>query len=186
MTRIFLIGYMGVGKTTAGRELAKVLNFEFIDLDHFIQTRYNKEISQIFAEEGESRFREIENSVLKEISTFENILVSTGGGAPCFFDNMDIMNQSGITIYLKATPELLTNRLLTSNREKRPLIKDKTEEELLNFIITNLEKRDPYYSRAKIIFESEELVNKSDIGKYVSKLKEKIDLYTNNKLYNEE
>jgi len=165
---------MGVGKTTAGRELAKSLGLEFIDLDHFIQNRYNKAISQIFEEEGESKFREIENKVLKEISTFENVVVSTGGGVPCFYDNIDIMNNSGITVYLKATPELLADRLILC-KDKRPLIRDKNEQELLLFVKESLRKREQFYSQAQITFETEELVNKYDVENYVSKLKQSIE-----------
>lgn len=174
MRRIFLIGYMGVGKTTAGRELAKVMDLEFIDLDHFIQNRYNKTISQIFEEVGEAKFREIENKILKEVAEFENVVVSTGGGAPCFFDNIDIMNASGITVYLKASPALLSARLNTC-KEKRPLIKDKNEAELLEFVAANLDKREPFYGRAKVIFETEELVNREDVQPYVLKLMDRIE-----------
>ncbi len=157
---------MGVGKTTAGRELARVMNLEFIDLDHFIQNRYSKTISQMFEDEGEEKFREIENKILKEVAQFEDVVISTGGGAPCFFDNIDVMNTSGITIYLKASPELLSARLNTC-KEKRPLIKDKNEEELLAFVAYNLEKREPFYSQAQITFETEELVNKEEVETYV-------------------
>ncbi len=164
---------MGVGKTTAGRELAKVMNLEFIDLDHFIQTRYNKTIAQLFEEGGEEKFREIEHNVLKEIADFEDVVVSTGGGAPCFFDNINVMNKAGTTVYLKATPELLAARLNTC-KEKRPLIKDKNEEELLAFVAANLEKREPFYGQAKVVFETEELVNREDVEGYVLKLMIKI------------
>lgn len=174
MKRIFLIGYMGVGKTTAGRELAKVMGLEFIDLDHFIQNRYNKTIAQLFEDGGELKFREIENKILKEVAEFENVVVSTGGGAPCFFDNIEIMNAAGISIYLKASPELLSARLNTC-KEKRPLIKDKDEKEMLEFVSTNLEKREPFYSRAHIIFETEELVNREDVTPYVLKLMDRIE-----------
>ena len=88
MVRIFLIGYMGTGKTTAGREIAKVLNLTFYDLDHYIEARFQKTISQIFEQEGEDKFREIESSMLKEVGEFENVVIATGGGTPCFFDNM--------------------------------------------------------------------------------------------------
>lgn len=169
MKRIFLIGYMGVGKTTAGRELAKELGLEFIDLDHFIQTRYNKTINQLFEEYGEDEFRNIERNTLREVGEFENIVVSTGGGAPCFFDNMDYMINVGTTIYLKATPEMLSERLDTC-KEKRPLIKDKNKEELYLFVKENLEKREPYYAKSSVIFESEELVNKEDVTKYVQQI----------------
>lgn len=173
MTRIFLIGYMGVGKTTAGRELAKSLNLEFVDLDHFIQTRYNKTISQLFEQFGEEGFREIENKILREVAEFEDVVISTGGGAPCFYDNMKIMNTAGITIYMKASPELLSERLNLC-KEKRPLIKDKSEEELLLFVKENLNRRESYYSQAKIIFEANELVNREDVDKYVLLLIDKI------------
>lgn len=175
--RLFLIGYMGVGKTTIGRELAKTLNIEFIDLDHFIQNRYSKEINQIFKDEGESRFREIENKILKEVSSFENVLISTGGGTPCFFDSMDVMNKRGLTIYMKSSPELLAKRLMISNKDKRPLLKDKTETELLQFVRDSLIARELYYNQAQIILESDELVNKLDVGRYIIRLQEKIDLY---------
>ena len=173
MTRIFLIGYMGVGKTTAGKELAKLLNLEFVDLDHFIQNRYNKTISQLFEQLGEEGFREIENKVLKEVAQFENVVISTGGGVPCFYDNMEVMNNAGITIYMKASSELLSARLNLC-KEKRPLIKDKSEEELLLFVKDNLNRREPHYSRAKIVFEANELVNREDVDKYVLLLMDKI------------
>lgn len=164
---------MGAGKTTAGKELAKVLELEFIDLDHFIQARYQKTVSQLFQDIGESEFRKIESSVLKEVGEFENVVISTGGGTPCFFDNMEYMNKAGTTVYLNAAPEALAVRLNTC-KEKRPLIKDKNEEELLDFIVQSLEKRNPYYTQAQIIFETEELVNREDVNKYVQLLINKL------------
>ena len=169
MKRIFLIGYMGAGKTTVGRELAKVLGLDFIDLDHFIQARFQKTVGQIFQDAGETEFRNIERNILKEVGEFENIIISTGGGAPCFFDNMDYMNSVGTTVYLKANPKALSARLDTC-KEKRPLIKDKNEEELYLFVVENLERREPFYNQAKIIFETEELVNREDIDLYIQKL----------------
>lgn len=166
MNRIFLIGYMGAGKTTAGRELAKELEMDFIDLDHFIQARYQKTVNQLFQEVGEAEFRNIERNMLKEVGEFENVVISSGGGTPCFFDNIEYMNQAGTTIYLKATPEALSSRLNLC-KDKRPLIKDKNEDELYKFVLDSLVKREPFYSKAKIIFETEELVTKEDVRKYV-------------------
>lgn len=173
MRRIFLIGYMGAGKTTTGRELAKALGLEFIDLDQFIQARYQKTVSQIFQDVGEAEFRNIERNVLKEIGDFEDVIISTGGGTPCFFDNMQYMNNVGTTIYLKAHPEALSKRLNTC-KEKRPLIKDKNEEELYIYVTENLHKREPFYSQAKVIFEPGELISREDVGKYVQQLVELI------------
>ena len=164
---------MGAGKTTAGRELAKVLDLEFIDLDHFIQARFQKTVNQLFQDVGENEFRQIEKNVLKEVGEFENVVISTGGGTPCFFDNMDYMNSVGTTVYLKASPEALSARLNTC-KDKRPLIKDKNEEELYSFVNESLEKRNPFYSKAKIIFETEELINREDVNKYIQQLIEKL------------
>ncbi len=160
---------MGTGKTTAGRELAKALGVEFVDIDHFIQARYLKSVSQLFEDVGEAEFRKIESNILKEVGEFEDVVISTGGGTPCFFDNIDYMNRVGTTIYLKASPEALSSRLNTC-KEKRPLIRDKNEEELYAFVVESLQKREPFYSKAGIIFETEELVNREDVDKYIQQL----------------
>lgn len=169
MNRIFLVGYMGVGKTTLGKELAAELGFEFVDLDHYIQNRYQKTIAEIFAEMGESKFREIECNLLKEVAEFEKTVISTGGGTPCFFDNLEVMKQAGIVVYLKTAPSVLVKRLY-AGREKRPLIKDKTETELLHFIEENVAKRDPFYSQAQVVFETDGLVQRCDIDIHVNQL----------------
>lgn len=165
MNRIFLIGYMGAGKTTAGKELANILNLDFIDLDLYIESRYHKSINQIFTEHGESKFREIESKLLKEVSDFENTVISTGGGTPCFFDNMQHMNNCGTTLYLKSSTKTLADRLFL-NKDKRPLLKDKTEEELFIFVDENLAKREPFYSQAKLIHNTDNFTGK-DIPAFV-------------------
>lgn len=173
MKRIFLIGYMGAGKTTFGRELAKLMNLDFIDLDHFIQNRYNKSIGQLFDQLGEDKFREIEHKLLQEVSEFENVIISTGGGTPCFYDNMEIMNSVGNTVYLKADTYTLSKRL-NACKDKRPLIKDKNEEEILHFVTINIAKRELFYNKARLVFETEELTSKEEVSKYVASLKEKL------------
>ncbi|MCQ2217625.1 MAG: shikimate kinase [Paludibacteraceae bacterium] len=152
MNRIFLIGYMGCGKTTTGKRIAKKYGLDFIDLDHYIENRYFKTIPQLFEEKGEDGFRQIEHNMLIEVSEFENAVISTGGGAACFFDNMDIMNKSGETIYLKASPENLFKYLKTAT-QNRPLLQGKNDEELLQFIKEGLEKREPFYMKAKHIMD---------------------------------
>ena len=145
--RIYLIGYMGCGKSTLGRKLAKHAGLQFVDMDHYIEKRNHKTVPQIFAEDGEAEFRIKERKALEELSEFSNVVIATGGGAPCFFDNVDLMNRTGKTIYLNIEPKILADRLMKSKTE-RPLIKGKSEEELVAFIDENLMKRNEFYMQA--------------------------------------
>ncbi|MCX6238404.1 MAG: shikimate kinase [Bacteroidia bacterium] len=152
--RIYLIGYMGCGKSTIGRKIADLLKISFVDLDKYIEERYFKSVPAIFAEEGEKGFREKERSSLFEVSQFEDVVVGTGGGAPCFFDNMQVMNNNGITVYIAPDTDILATRLLKSKTE-RPLIVGKSREELIAFINDALLKRAPFYEKSKIIIRGE-------------------------------
>lgn len=176
MERYFIIGYMGAGKTTLGKMLAKQKNLEFIDLDHFIEGRYLKTIGELFDEIGEEKFRQIESSVLKEIGEFENVVISTGGGAPCFFDNMEYMNKSGKTIYLKSSPESLIKRLKISGKSKRPLLRDKNDDELLDFVTSALNSREEFYNRAHILFNVENFTNYEEAEKITVDLINKLNV----------
>lgn len=138
---------MGAGKTTIGKALAKRLNLEFYDLDWYIEGRQRKTIPQIFAEKGEEGFREIEKNMLHEVAEFENVVISCGGGTPCFFDNMDYLNQQGQTVYLQVTPEVLYQHL-KMGKTQRPLLMNKTPEEVQVFIREQLQKREPFYTKA--------------------------------------
>lgn len=150
---IFLVGYMGCGKSTIGRALARRLKMDFLDMDPLIEQHCGKSIRDIFAAEGEEGFRLHEKEVLAEVVTGQqNCIVATGGGAPCFFDNMDVMNRSGITVYFQMSPEKLAGRL-EHGKAKRPLLQNKSQEELIDFIRTNVEKREKYYSQAKLIIQ---------------------------------
>ena len=171
MTRIILIGYMGAGKTTIGKALSKELGIIFYDLDWYIENRMRKTVSQIFAERGEEGFRKIEYNMLHEVAEFEDVIISCGGGTPCFFDNMDYLNQQGQVVYLKAEPEVLYKHLQMA-RVERPLLKGKSQEELLTFIREQLERREPYYSKARYTLDVS-LMDSYDKIKYsVEKLKE--------------
>ncbi|GHT85408.1 shikimate kinase [Bacteroidia bacterium] len=167
--KIFLIGYMGSGKTTTGKLLAQKMNLQFVDVDLFIENRYRKSITAIFEEKGEAGFREIERQTLKEIAGFENIVISTGGGLPCFFDNMDVMIAAGTTIYLKTSVKELVKRLHTG-KQNRPLIKDKNAAELYEFVDQNLQKREPFYNQAAIIFEMDGHFTKKNIDLNIDNL----------------
>ena len=148
MIRIILIGYMGAGKTTVGKALAAELGVPFYDLDWFITTRYRRSVPEIFAERGEDGFRDLERRMLHEAAEFEDIVLSCGGGTPCFFDNMDYMNSLADTIYLKATPEVLAMHL-RMGKGKRPLLEGKSPEELEDYVREMLVTREPFYAQAK-------------------------------------
>ena len=153
MIRIFLIGYMGAGKTTLGKAFARELGLTFIDLDWYIEERFHKTVQRIFEERSEEGFRELERNMLHEVSDFENVVISTGGGTPCFFDNMEYMNTQGLTVYLKASPETLRTHL-RMGKQRRPLVAGKNDEELDAFIRESLDKREPYYNQAQIVFDT--------------------------------
>jgi shikimate kinase len=144
---IFLIGFMGSGKSTTGKQLAERLGYGYVDTDKWIIAEYGMSINEIFERLGEKTFRKAETRLLKELASKKNLVVSTGGGLPCHGDNMDIINKSGISIYLQASPKALLTRLST-RKHKRPLIKDLSDRELEKFIKKRLKKREPYYSRA--------------------------------------
>ena len=162
---------MGAGKTTVGKKLADSLGLKFYDLDWYIETRMHKKVSDIFAERGEDGFRTIERNMLHEVAEFEDVVISCGGGTPCFFDNMDYLNQQGDVIYLKARPDVLYKHLLMGKTE-RPLIQGKTKEQLLEFINEQLAKREPYYTKAKYSLDVSLMDNYEKIKISVQKAKE--------------
>lgn len=151
MNRIFLIGYMGSGKTTLGRHIAGRLGYDFIDMDAYIEEKNFKSVGEIFATQGEEKFRVLERNALIELSEFESVVIATGGGTPCFFDNMEVMNRSGLTVYLHLTPEELAERLEYSHAGKRPLLADRKGIELLEFISAGLKKRETFYQQASYV-----------------------------------
>ena len=174
MTRIFLIGYMGAGKTTLGKAFAREMSLNFIDLDWFIEERFHKTVQQLFLERGEDGFRELERKMLHEVAEFEDVVVSTGGGTPCFFDNMEYMNDCGDTVFLDVEPAVLFRRLRVA-KQQRPLLANKSEEELMDFICEALQKRHPFYSKAKHLFKADELEDKRQIQASVDSLRKKLN-----------
>ena len=171
MKSIIIIGYMGAGKTTVGKALAKELGIMFYDLDWYIESRMHKTVKQIFDESGEDGFRQIEHNMLHEVAEFENIVLSSGGGTPCFFDNMDYMNQLGETVYLKASPETLYAHL-KMGKGVRPLLLNKTPEEVQVFIREQLQKREPFYEKAKHIFDVNVMDNFDKINETVAQIRQ--------------
>jgi len=145
---IFLVGYMGCGKTTFGRKLAAELGWQFADLDELIEERYKISIHDFFVKYGEESFRRIENMMLREQLTKHRIIVSTGGGTPCFYNNMELMNRYGVTVFLNTPVPVLVQRLLNGKR-KRPLVMGLGIDELTLKINQHLAQRIVYYNQAK-------------------------------------
>ena len=175
MIRVILVGYMGSGKTTVGRQLANALGVQFYDLDWYIETRFHKRVAEIFAEKGEEGFRDMERRMLHEVAEFEDVVLSCGGGTPCFFDNMDYMNSLGETLYLKASPEVLAQHL-RMGRTERPLIKGKTPEELEQYIKESLAAREPFYSKAKHIVDESLMDNFEKINITIDLVRKELNL----------
>jgi shikimate kinase len=148
--RVFLIGFMGSGKTTFGKKLASSLGYPFFDLDHVIEALVGQSIPEYFTAHGEESFRKLEKQTLQEGAYPDDCVVSCGGGSPCFFDNMDWMNQNGLTVYLDMPAAALAKRL-EKGKHKRPLLKDLDEAGLLRFIETKLAEREVFYSKARLI-----------------------------------
>ncbi|MFC5683995.1 shikimate kinase [Flavobacterium sp. MAHUQ-51] len=150
MKKIVLLGYMGCGKSTIAKELSKKIEMPFIDLDDFIEKKVNSPIKTIFAEKGEIYFRKLEHECFVELLNFsETIIVGLGGGTPCYANNHELLKREDIvSIYLKASIETLVNRL-SSNKSNRPLIANKNDEEMKEFIATHLFERSFYYNQAQ-------------------------------------
>ena len=169
------MGFMGAGKTTLGKALAKDLNVSFIDLDQYIERRYMKSVSQIFATLGEQGFREIESRMLREVGEFDDVIVSCGGSTPLIGDNMDFMLQHGQTVYLKCDKDTLLRRLKVA-RSQRPLIASKTDDELAAFIESETARREPGYLRAQYICPGDRLESRDQIADTITYLKQLLDL----------
>jgi shikimate kinase len=168
---VYIIGFMGSGKSTAGKKLASLLGWKFIDLDKSIEEYIGKSIPAIFSEEGEPFFRETEAKLLKNIESLSDTIISTGGGTPCYGDNMDFMLNTGLTVYLKLTPGQLKSRLAGSDGD-RPLISNLKPEELLDFITKKLAEREKWYDRSELILKGIDL----DISVLHAKIKSGLNL----------
>ncbi len=169
MAKFFITGYMGSGKSTAGKKLSAKLGYEFIDLDKFIEAEYQQTIPEIFSTKGENEFRAMEHNALKKVMEKDNVVVACGGGTPCYYNNMELMNNHGNTVYLKMSADSLVHRLMDS-KEQRPLLANKSETELRTFVNRQLEKREDFYHQAQYTVKGKDL----DIDELVSFVKEKV------------
>lgn len=156
--RIFLAGFMGSGKTYWGKKWADASGFQFVDVDEIVEQEQGKTIANIFAQDGEEHFRNLETNVLRRLNNRNNIIVATGGGTPCFNDNISWMNENGTSVYLQSSAENILKRLI-SEKEKRPLIKNLQDEELLFYITEKIKEREPFYKQAEIILNVDNLAH---------------------------
>lgn len=168
VSRIFLIGFMGSGKSTLGKALAADIGYDFVDLDKVIESQCHMPITEIFGKFGEHGFREKERDALHSLESATNSLIATGGGAPCFYDNIQWMNSIGLTIFIDCTVETLVERL-RSELDQRPLIKGFDETGLQNFIIGKLSERMPFYTQAHV-----HVFGINDVSKMVQWIKKAI------------
>lgn len=152
--RIYLVGFMGSGKTSFGKRLARKIGFQFFDIDEAVENMSGQKVAALFSNVGEAAFREMERQALHDTAQMENTVVSTGGGTPCHGSNMDFMLANGTTVYLRMSIESLTHRLENARRE-RPLIRGLSGDALQAFIAAKLDERERYYERAHCIIKGE-------------------------------
>jgi shikimate kinase len=169
--RIYLIGFMGCGKSTMGKALAQSMGWQFADLDDLFEKKHGMTISDFFKAQGEEGFRNAERDMLTDSFMMDRMVLATGGGAPCFFDNMERMNRNGLAIYLKLPPLALVKRL-HNGKHSRPLIADKSDDEMLGFITQKLAEREPFYNKATLVIEDDGSLS---VPGYVQIIKASID-----------
>lgn len=162
--RIYLIGFMGCGKTHWGKIWAEEKKYFFYDVDDSIEKAEGETIEMIFEKKGEAYFRKIESAMLRTTIDFENCIISCGGGTPCHDDNIQWMNNNGITIYLQSNPSQLLENIL-SETNKRPLIKNMDQTELLEFIENKLSERNIFYNQASLITDVS-MLDKNSMDKF--------------------
>lgn len=152
--KIFLVGFMGCGKTSLGKRLARKIDYGFIDIDAYVEEIAKKTIDDIISEDGEDEFRRIERAALLSVKERDNVVISTGGGTPCYFDNMEQINKMGTSVYLKMSYLSLAKRLDDSDN-KRPLLKNYSGRELVDKVKEMLSEREKYYSQAACVIKGE-------------------------------
>jgi shikimate kinase len=160
MKNIILVGMMSSGKTTLGKKLARQLGYRFVDLDKQIESDQGMDIPSLFSQKGEAYFREVESRVLKQIMPNDRLVVASGGGAPCFFDNMDFIKNSGISIFLDVSASELAKRISNHGKDDRPILSGVVS--LQDELSKRIEDRRPYYSRADIT-----ITGATDVGELI-------------------
>ena len=152
--RLFLVGYMGCGKSTLGRKVARRLHFDFYDTDAMVERQTGCSVADIITYEGETRFREYEREALERTAEVDMAVISTGGGLPVWSDNMERLHALGRTVYIRRMPEQIASRLSPYGRQRRPKLRGLNDEELVEFMRKNMAEREPVYSRADLVLDA--------------------------------
>lgn len=172
MNRLYIIGYMGSGKTTIARRIAYRLGWDVVDTDALFEEKYRVSVDDFFHKYDETLFRKLESEVLKSTGLLDDVVVSTGGGTACYYDNMEWMNQHGLTVFLRISPQSAVDRLLHSKR-KRPLAENKSESDLTEYVAKHYASRLPFYEQAKVTVKAEDF----DLDYFIEILKNERFLY---------
>ena len=169
--RLYLIGYMGCGKSTIGRKIARFAHLRFVDTDSMVEQREQASVADVMTFQGEEYFRSVERNVLDSTAEEDNIIVSTGGGLPIFGDNMQKISELGLSIYLRRTPKNIMSRLSPYGRQKRPKFRGLNDEELLAFMTTHMAEREPIYSKADVVIDCDQMSDDEIINLIMRNLK---------------
>ena len=170
--RLYLIGYMGCGKSTVGRKVARFANLRFIDTDSQVEQREGAPVADVITFQGEEHFRTVERAVLEDTAMEDNIVVSTGGGLPIWGDNMEQISRLGLSIYLRRTPQNIISRLSPYGRQKRPKFRGLNDEQLLAFMTQHMAEREPIYSKADIVLDCDTMSDNEIIDVIIRALKD--------------
>lgn len=169
--RLYLIGYMGCGKSTIGRKIARYAHLRFVDTDSLVEQREQATVADVITYHGEEYFRGVEHSVLQSTAEEDDLVVSTGGGLPVWGDNMARIGELGVSIYLRRSPQNIISRLSPYGRQKRPKFRGLNDEQLLAFMTSHMAEREPIYSQADITIECDTMVDSEIIDLILSKIK---------------
>ena len=168
--RIYLIGYMGCGKSTVGRKISRFANLQFVDTDSMVEQREGATVADIITYQGEEYFRAVERAVLEDTAQVESAVISTGGGLPVWGDNMEQMRGLGVTVYLRRSPKNIISRLSPYGRQKRPKIRGMNDEQLLEFMTAHMAEREPIYSQADVVLDCDKMADNEVIDTILQKI----------------
>ena len=168
--RVYLIGYMGCGKSTVARKVSRFAHLEVVDTDTMVEQREGATVADVITYQGEEYFRAAERAVLEDTAVLENTIISTGGGLPVWGDNMELMKQLGLTIYLRRSPENIISRLSPYGRQKRPKIRGMNDEQLLAFRTAHMAERESVYSLADVVIECDQMADREVVDTVIEKI----------------